>query len=125
MNPDVAGLPSKRLSAMGWANAVGTNIDMEARAKSMKFEVVPESIRVRMVSGIPRIRVETKKDVSDREVRAVERGVEYTGRVVCRFAMRPKVHTGVFGSLVSFPRVRGCRWRLPRWRLLWGAPQRL
>ena len=55
MNPDVAGLPSKRLSVMGWANAVGTNIDMEARAESMKFEVVPESIRVGMVSGIPRI----------------------------------------------------------------------
>ena len=113
MNPDIAGLLSKRLSVMGWANAVGTNIDMEARAESMKFEVAPESIRVRMVSGIPRIRVETKKDVSDREVRAAERGVEYTGRVVCRFAMRPKVHTGVFRSLVSFPRVWGCRRRLP------------
>ena len=87
MNPDVAGLPSKRLSAMGWANAVGTNIDVEARAESMKFEVAPESIRVGMVSEIPGIRVETKKDVSDREVRAAEREVEYTGRVVCRFAM--------------------------------------
>ena len=87
MNPDVAGLLSKRLSAMGWANAVGTNIDVEARAESMKFEVVPESIRVGMVSGIPRIRVETKKDVSDREVRAADRDVEYTERVVCRFAM--------------------------------------
>ena len=65
MNPDVAGLPSKRLSAMGWANAVDTNIDIEARAKSMKFEVVPESIRVGMGSGIPWIRVETKKDMSD------------------------------------------------------------
>ena len=70
---------------MGWANAVGTNIDMEARAESMKFEVVPRSIRVGMVSGIPRIRVETKKDVLDREVRAAERDVEYTERVVCRF----------------------------------------
>ena len=87
MNPDVVCLPSKRLSAMGWANAVGTNIDMEARAESMKFEVVPESIRVGMVSGILRIQVKTKKDVSDREVRAAERDVEYTGRVVCRFAM--------------------------------------
>ena len=61
MNPDVAGLPSKRLSVMGWANAVGTDIDIEARAESMKFEVAPESIRVGMVSGIPRIRVKTKK----------------------------------------------------------------
>ena len=55
MNPDVAGLPSKRLSAMGWDNAVGTNIDVEARAESMKFEVAPKSIRVGMVSEIPRI----------------------------------------------------------------------
>ena len=61
MNPDVAGLLSKMLSAMGWANAVGTNMDIEARAKSMKFEVAPESIRVGMASGIPRIRVKTKK----------------------------------------------------------------
>ena len=52
MNPDVAGLPSKRLSVMGWANAVGTNMDIEARAESMKFEVVPESIRVGMGSEI-------------------------------------------------------------------------
>ena len=125
MNPDVAGLPSKRLSAMGWANAVGTNIDVEARAESMKFEVAPESIRVGMVSEIPRIRVETKKDVSDREVRAAERDVGYTERVVCRFAMRPKVHTGVFRSLISFLRARGCRRRLPRWRLPRGALQRL
>ena len=110
---------------MGWANAVGTNIDIEARAESMKFEVAPESIRVGMVSEILRIRVETKKDVLDREVRAAERDVEYTGRVVCRFAMRPEVHTGVFGSLISFPRARGCRRGLPRWRLPWGALQRL
>ena len=38
---------------MGWANAVDTNIDIEARAELMKFEVVPESIRVGMGSGIP------------------------------------------------------------------------
>ena len=41
------------------------NMDFEARAKSMKFEIVPESIRVGIGSGIPWIRVETKKDVSD------------------------------------------------------------
>ena len=57
MNPVVSGLLSKRLSVMGWASAVGTNIDIEARAELMKFEVAPESIRVGMVSGIPRIRV--------------------------------------------------------------------
>ena len=38
---------------MGWANTVDTNMDFEARAESMKFEVVPESIRVVMGSGIP------------------------------------------------------------------------
>ena len=65
MNPDIAGLPSKRLSAMGWANTVDTNMGFEARAESMKFEVAPKSIRVGMGSGIPWIQVETKKDVSD------------------------------------------------------------
>ena len=113
MNPDVAGLPSKRLSVMGWAHVVGTNMDIEARAESMKFEVAPKSIRVGMVSGIPRIRVETKKDVLEREVRAVKREEEYTGEMVCRFAMRPKVHTWLFGSLVSFPRAQGCCRGLP------------
>ena len=34
-------------------NAVDTNMDIEARAELMKFEVAPESIRVRMGSGIP------------------------------------------------------------------------
>ena len=52
MNLDVAGLLSKRLSAMGWANADDTNMDIEARPESMKFEVAPESIRVGMGSGI-------------------------------------------------------------------------
>ena len=51
MNPNVAGLLSKRLSAMGCANAVDTNMDFEARAELMKFEVAPESIRVGMGSG--------------------------------------------------------------------------
>ena len=64
MNPDVAGLLSKRLSAVGWANTVDTNMDFEARAELMKFEVVPKSIRVGMGSGILWIRVETKKVVS-------------------------------------------------------------
>ena len=65
MNPDIAGLLSKRLSVMGWANTVDTNMDIEARAKLMKFEVAPESIRVGMGSGIPWIRVKTKKDMLD------------------------------------------------------------
>ena len=65
MNSDVAGLPSKRLSAMGWANANGTNMDIEARAESIKFKVAPESIRVRMGSGILWMQVETKKEVLD------------------------------------------------------------
>ena len=61
MNPDVAGLLSKRLSAMGWANADGTNMDIEARVEPIKFEVAPELIRVGMGSGIPWIQVGTKK----------------------------------------------------------------
>ena len=65
MNPDIAGLPSKRHSAMGWANAEGTNIDILARDESMKFEVAPESIKVEIESGMPGIRVRTKKEVSD------------------------------------------------------------
>ena len=48
---------------MGCANTVDTNMDFEARAESMKFKVAPKSIRVRMGSGIPEIRVETEKDV--------------------------------------------------------------
>ena len=60
MNPDLAGLPSKRLSVMGWANTVDTNMDIEARAESMKFEVAPESIRVGMGSGIFWIRVTSR-----------------------------------------------------------------
>ncbi len=55
----------KKLSVMGWANAEGTNIDISARDESMKFEVVPESIRVEIESGMPGIWVGTKKEVSD------------------------------------------------------------
>ena len=65
MNPVIAGLPSKRLSVMGWANADGTNMDIEATAESIKFEVAPELIRVRMGSGILWMQVETKKEVLD------------------------------------------------------------
>ena len=72
---------------MGWANAVDTNMDFEARAELMKFKVAPESIRVGMGSGTLWIQVETKKDVSDWEVRAANRDEEYTGEMVCLFAM--------------------------------------
>ena len=50
---------------MGWANAEGTNIDISVRDESMKFEVAPESIKVEIESGMPGIRVGTKKEVSD------------------------------------------------------------
>ena len=124
MNPDVAGLPSKRLSVMGWANTVDTNIDIEAQAKLMKFEVVPESIRVGMGSGTPWIQVETKKDVSDWEVRVASREEEYTGEIVCRFAMWPKVHTWLFGSLISFLKAWEHHWGLSLWRPPWEVLQR-
>ena len=65
MNPDVAGLPSKRLSAMDWANAEGTNMDIKARDESMKFEVAPESIRVGIEFRMPGMWVGTKKEISD------------------------------------------------------------
>src|SRR6266481_368577 len=106
MNPDIAGLPLKRLSAMGWANAEGTNMDIEARDESMKFEVAPESIRVEIESGMPGIRVGTKKEISDWEVRVALREGKCTGETVCSVAMRPKVHTWMFRSLVSFPKVQ-------------------
>ena len=67
---------------MGWANVVGTNMDIEARAESMKFKVAPESIIVGMVSGIPRIRVETKKDVGSRSEGCEKRRGIYRGNGV-------------------------------------------
>ena len=69
MNPDVAGLPSNRHNAMGWANAAGTNTDIVANVESIKFDVVPESMRVRIGLGMPGIQRETKNDISDWEVR--------------------------------------------------------
>ena len=65
MNPDVVGFPLNKHSAMGWANAAGTNIDIVAKVESIKFNVTPESMRVGMGSGMPGIRRETKKDISD------------------------------------------------------------
>ena len=65
MNPNVAGLPSKRLSVMGWANTDGTNMDIEARDKSMKFEVAPELIRVEIEFGMLGMWIGTKKEISD------------------------------------------------------------
>ena len=69
MNPDVAGLPSNRHNAMGWANAAGTNTDIVANVESIKFDVVLESMRVRIGLGMPGIQRETKNDISDCEVR--------------------------------------------------------
>ena len=65
MNPDIAGLPSKRQSVMGWANAVDTKMDIEANDMSMKFKVVPESSKAGMESGRPGMWRDTKKETSD------------------------------------------------------------
>ena len=54
---------------MGWANAAGTNTDIVANVESIKFDVAPESMRVRIGLGIPGSRRETKKDISDWEVK--------------------------------------------------------
>ena len=69
MNPDVAGLPSNRHNAMGWANAAGTNTDIVANVESIKFNVAPESMRVGIGLEMPGSRRETKKDISDWEVK--------------------------------------------------------
>ena len=69
MNPDVAGLPSNRHNAMGWANAAGTNMDIMANVESIKFDVALESMRVGIGLEMPGIQRETKKDISDCEVR--------------------------------------------------------
>ena len=69
MNPDIAGLPSNRHNAMGWANAAGTNTDIMANVESIKFNVTPESMRVGIRLGMPGSRRETKKDILDWEVR--------------------------------------------------------
>jgi len=50
---------------MGWANTAGTNIDRAAKVESIKFNVMPESMRVGIGSGIPGIQRENKKDISD------------------------------------------------------------
>ena len=55
MNPDVAGLPLNRHNVMGWANAAGTNTDIMANVESIKFNVVPESMRVGFGLGMPGI----------------------------------------------------------------------
>ena len=90
----------------------------------MKFEVAPKLIRVRMGSGIPRIQVKTKKDVSGSEVRAAGRDKEYTEEIVCKFAMQPKVHTWLSGLLISFPKAWERHQGPPLWRPLWEVPQR-
>ena len=60
---------------MGCANAVGMNINNVARDESMKFEVMPESMRVGTRFGRPGIRRETKKEISDWEARAAWREI--------------------------------------------------
>jgi len=54
-------LPLNKQSAMGWANAAGTNIDRVAKVESIKYDVAPELMRVGIGLGIPGIQRETKK----------------------------------------------------------------
>ena len=54
---------------MGWANTAGTNMDIMANVESIKFDVAPESIRVGIGLGMLGSRRETKKDISDWEVK--------------------------------------------------------
>ena len=50
---------------MGWANTEGTNMDIDARDKLMKFEVAPELMRVKIGSEGPGIQRGTKEEISD------------------------------------------------------------
>ncbi len=65
MNPNIAGLPSKRQSAMGWANTVGTKMDRDARDESIKLNVAPESIKAVIGSAIPGICKGIRNETSD------------------------------------------------------------
>ena len=69
MNPDIVGLPSNRHNVMGWANPAGTNTNIMANVEFIKFDVALESIRVGIGLEMPGIQRETKKDISDWEVR--------------------------------------------------------
>jgi len=40
---------------MGWANTEGTNMDIVARVELMKFQVMPELMRVKIGSERPGI----------------------------------------------------------------------
>src|SRR5882724_9988280 len=69
INPAVAGLPSKRHSAISRSRGSNTKFGDAARDESKKFEVAPESMSADTGSGRPgRVR-EIRKETSECEVR--------------------------------------------------------
>src|SRR5882724_46883 len=69
INPAVAGLPSKRHSAISRSRGSNTKFGNAARDESKKFEVAPESMSADTGSGRPgRVR-EIRKETSECEVR--------------------------------------------------------
>jgi len=70
INPAVAGLPSKRHSAIGRSRGSNTKFGDAARDESKKFEVAPESMSADTGSGRPGRAREIRKETSECEVRA-------------------------------------------------------
>src|SRR5882724_11036429 len=91
INPAVAGLPSKRHSAISRFRGSNTKVGEAARDKSKKFKVAPKSMSADTGSERPgRVR-EIRKETSDCEVRAaliltkstLGSGILSTARQVC------------------------------------------
>src|SRR5467141_800540 len=86
-----------------------------AREESKKFEVAPESMSADTGSERPGIRMRTRKETSECEVRAALIQTESTGELgasctaieVCWGTMRSRLHTCGDGSHVSFLSLSG------------------
>src|SRR5882724_1041381 len=70
INPAVAGLPSKRHSAISRSRGSNTKVGEASRDESKKFEVAPESMSADTGSGRPGRAREIRKETSECEVRA-------------------------------------------------------
>src|SRR5882724_10834205 len=95
INPAVAGLPSKRHSAIGRSRGYNTNGGEAARDESKKLEVAPELIKADTGSGRPGSQREMRKETSECKVRVVlirtestmGSGASYTAIEVCLVTM--------------------------------------
>src|SRR5882672_3323089 len=108
---------------MGRSKASITKRGELAREESNNFEVAPESMSADTGSEMPGIRMRTRKETSECEVRAVlirtestgESGASCTAVEVCWGTMRSMLHTCGDGSRVSFLSSFGALRILPRW----------